>query len=333
MSYYCSDTHCSARISVSLDTDKTYLNNSIITCKNINIIKKHSLSYKNHNYARIKEIKSDIENLGKISLIRKCKEYNYFVNFIKEIAIKNAYLCYKSKALEDYINSNYNGIKIDYNTIDKEIIASKKMLYEKKHKNNNKDNQDKIKIENIINISTICNSVSSYIKKYFSRNRNIHNLLININYKDFNISSFIEVKFKRKKKEYNKKVYFYITDEMKKTLGNINSISQWFMDYTYYAIPRNNNSYKLLLIIAFNRNEKKNYLGAIILLQNENIETFTSIFNYLESKYNFNPKCVNIDCCSSEIFAIKKKYPHCKIILCYYHIIKRIIKHLPQLKN
>ena len=44
---------------------------------------------------------------------------------------------------------------------------------------------------------------------------------------------------------------------MKKTLGNTNSISQWFMDCTYYAIPRNNNSYKLLLIIAFNKNEKK----------------------------------------------------------------------------
>ena len=53
MSYYCSDTHCNARISVSLDTDKIYINNSIITCKNINIIKKHSLSYNNHNYAKI----------------------------------------------------------------------------------------------------------------------------------------------------------------------------------------------------------------------------------------------------------------------------------------
>ena len=70
-----------------------------------------------------------------------------------------------------------------------------------------------------------------------------------------------------------------------------------------------------------------------MLLQNENIETFTSIFNYLESKYNFNPKSINIDCSSSEIIAIKKKFPHCKIILCYYHIVKRIIKHIPQLKD
>ena len=120
---------------------------------------------------------------------------------------------------------------------------------------------------------------------------------------------------------------------MKNTLGNNNSISQWFMDCTYYAIPRNNNSYKLLLIIAYNKDEKKTSLGAIILLQNENIETFTSIFNYLESIYKFNPKCINLDCSSSEIIAIKKKYPNCKIVLCYYHIVKRIMKHIPQLKN
>ena len=333
MSYYCSDTHCDARISVSLDTDNTYLNNSIITCKNIIIIKKHSLSYSNHNYVRKKEIKFDIENLGKISLIKKCKEYKYLVNFIKEIAIKNPDLCYKNNALEDYINSNYNGIKLDYNTIDKEIITIKKNLYLKKHKKINNENVDEIEIKNIINISNICKSISSNIKKYFSRNRNIHNLLSNINYKEYNISDFTEVKFKRRNKEYKKIIYFYITEEMKKTLGNSNLINQWFMDCTYYAIPRNNNSYKLLLIIAFNKNKKQTYLGAIILLQNENVETFSSIFNYLESKYNFNPKCINIDCSSSEIIAIKKKYPHCKIILCYYHIVKRIIKHLPQLKN
>ena len=50
-------------------------------------------------------------------------------------------------------------------------------------------------------------------------------------------------------------------------------------------------------------------------------------------KYWFNPKCINIDCCTEEIISIRKKFPHTKIIICYYQIIKRIIKHLPQIRN
>lgn len=69
-----------------------------------------------------------------------------------------------------------------------------------------------------------------------------------------------------------------------------------------------------------------------MLIKNENKETFLSIFNYLETKYNFNPKCINIDCSQAEIIEIKKKFPHAKIVLCYYYIVKRIIKHLPQIK-
>ena len=68
-------------------------------------------------------------------------------------------------------------------------------------------------------------------------------------------------------------------------------------------------------------------------MKNENIETFTIIFNYLQEKYGFTPKSINIDCSSAEIISIKKKFPNCKIILCYYHIMKRIIKHLPQINN
>ena len=69
-------------------------------CKNIKIIKEHSLPYNKHNYGRIKEIKSDIENLGTTLIVKKFKDYNYLVNFIKEIAIKNENLCYKYKKLE-----------------------------------------------------------------------------------------------------------------------------------------------------------------------------------------------------------------------------------------
>lgn len=89
MTYYCSDTHCAGRISLNLNQDSLYPNNDMTKCKNIKIIKEHSLPYNKHNYGRIKEIKSDIENLGTTLIVKKCKDYNYLVNFIKEIAIKN----------------------------------------------------------------------------------------------------------------------------------------------------------------------------------------------------------------------------------------------------
>ena len=79
--------------------------------------------------------------------------------------------------------------------------------------------------------------------------------------------------------------------------------------------------------------KKKTFLGAFILIKNENKEIFTAIFNYLAMKYWFNPKCINIDCCTEEIISIRKKFPHTKIIICYYQIIKRIIKHIPQIRN
>ena len=41
----------------------------------------------------------------------------YLVNFIKEIAINNEHLWYKNKSLEEFINSNNNGIIFDYDTI------------------------------------------------------------------------------------------------------------------------------------------------------------------------------------------------------------------------
>ena len=111
---------------------------------------------------------------------------------------------------------------------------------------------------------------------------NIHNQLININYNNQNISNYIEVNFKRKNKIYNKNIYFYITNTMETILGKTEAISQGFKDCTYYAIPRNNNEFKLLLLIGYNNSENKT-LGAIMLIKNENKETFLSIFNYLES--------------------------------------------------
>ena len=90
---------------------------------------------------------------------------------------------------------------------------------------------------------------------------------------------------------------------MKNTLLNSTKFNQWFMDCTYYAIPRNNNQYKLFLIIGFNKQENKSYLGSIVLIKNENMELFTCIFNYLKTNYNFAPISINVNCSIIEIIS------------------------------
>lgn len=124
-----------------------------------------------------------------------------------------------------------------------------------------------------------------------------------------------------------------MTDIMKLNLSDKINIKQWFVDCTYYAIPRKNNSFKLFLLIGFNIKENKSVLGSIILIKNENEETFSSIFKYLNSKYSFYPEIINYDCCIAEIKAIKKTFNDSHIIICYYHVIKRIIQHLPEIRN
>ncbi len=120
---------------------------------------------------------------------------------------------------------------------------------------------------------------------------------------------------------------------MKSKLGKKDDITQWFMDATYYIIPRKNNNFKLLLILGFNNRIHKITIGSIILIKNENQDTFIKIFKYLNSKYNFYPEIFNVDWNIAEIIAIKKIFNDSKIIIFCYHILKPIIQHLPQIRS
>jgi len=68
------------------------------------------------------------------------------------------------------------------------------------------------------------------------------------------------------------------------------------------------------------------------IIKNENVETFSYIFKYLKTNYNFVPISINVDYSKAEIISIKKIFPNTKIILCYYHIIIHVIKHIPELR-
>ena len=74
----------------------------------------------------------------------------------------------------------------------------------------------------------------------------------------------------------------------------------------YYAKPRKNNSFKILVLSGYNIVDNKTILESIILIQNENIEIFSKIFQTLTIKYNFHPDIIFVDCNSAEVIAIKK---------------------------
>ena len=105
------------------------------------------------------------------------------------------------------------------------------------------------------------------------------------------------------------------------------------MDCTCYAIPVNNNNFKLLLIIAYNKIENKTKLCNISLIKNENIETFSKILEFLKKEYQFDPKIMKTDCSLAEIMSIRNVFPLCKNLICYFHIIHRCVKHLPQIRS
>ena len=142
------------------------------------------------------------------------------------------------------------------------------------------------------------------------------------------------VTFIRKDKTYNKKIYYIMTNTMKECLkANTDKHNQFFIDITYYAIPRNNDNFKLCVIMAFNKENKMTELCSLVLIKNENVETIVEILTFLQKNYNFNPTLITSDCALSFAIAIKKTFPQCIHILCYYHVIKRIILHLKELKS
>ena len=112
-------------------------------------------------------------------------------------------------------------------------------------------NNDSLK--KIVTIKNICSKINTYLCHYFNKNKNLDEQLMSIKYNNNNITSEDNtVTFIRNNKTYEKKIYYFITDNMKANISNKINIKQFFVDFTYYSIPRKNNSFKLFLIIGFN---------------------------------------------------------------------------------
>lgn len=68
---------------------------------------------------------------------------------------------------------------------------------------------------------------------------------------------------------------------MKKELKN-KKINQYFVDITFYSTSTYNKKYKIFIIIGFDYSQNKSKLAAIILLENENIQTFFTLFKFFK---------------------------------------------------
>ena len=158
------------------------------------------------------------------------------------------------------------------------------------------------------------------------------NNLINLTFNNEKIVSEIFVNYERKNKLYKKEIYIIMTKNMITNIINKDNI-QYFMDVTYYATPPNTSKYKLLVILAFNRDLYKSIICNLSILQNENKETFVTILDYLKNKYNWIPTTITIDYSKAEKNALQYVFPNIKFIPCFYHFMVNIIKHLPELKS
>ena len=87
--------------------------------------------------------------------------------------------------------------------------------------------------------------------------------------------------------------------------------------------------YKLKIISKLN----KILLCALALIYNENKETLESIYKYLKLNYNFYPKLFAVDFGRAGYVSIKNIFPKTRIYPCYFHLIRRLIIHIKNLKS
>lgn len=102
---------------------------------------------------------------------------------------------------------------------------------------------------------------------------------------------------------------------------------------TYYTVPRINNYLKLFILLAFNKSKNKNDLCCIAFIQNENKETFMTIYKYIIDNYGLKIPLLACNCNATHIIAIYKIFPSTNIILCYFHVLRRLIIHMPDIRS
>ena len=139
------------------------------------------------------------------------------------------------------------------------------------------------------------------------------------------------ITFTRSNITYNKKAYIYLTKVMKDNLIKNNNMHSQFFQIAYNNVILSQiKNFKLYILIAFNNEKQKSELCSLVLISNENVETSNNIYQYLYKKYKFQPTKITVDHQKAHNIFIPNIYPSCCIIICYFHIIRRLVIHLPQ---
>jgi len=100
------------------------------------------------------------------------------------------------------------------------------------------------------------------------------------------------------------------------------------MEVTYYATAPINRKYKLMVILAFNKDLFKSIICNLSIIENENTETFIQILIFLNIKYNWKPEKITIYFSKSEKKPLNFVFPNIQFVPCFFHFIKNSSKHL-----
>lgn len=102
---------------------------------------------------------------------------------------------------------------------------------------------------------------------------------------------------------------------------NLNGNIKYFGDCTYYCAFPQCHGKKLFIIVAFNKILNKTILYALILISNENKETFEKIFIYLKETYKFNLSLFIVDFGKECYVALNNILPQSRVYPCNFHLI------------
>lgn len=251
------------------------------------LTKGHEISYIMHTYYNTKKIKEIYQNLKFEQKDWENEDFRkgYLKWFYENFNNANESICL------EYIKNSFNEkIVINENLVD-EIKASKLAFI---MKNRSKDTI----IPQLMNLKDENGEkiIANYDYEYTIKNNNIIK----------KSTLFIII---------NKSMLYNLTKD---------TITQYFGDATYHCIPPTLFKYKLYVISGFDLKSKKINICAYALLPDEKIETYTKLFEILKNSYKFNSKLFTMDFCQSSFKALKKLFPNCIIIKCFFHWIKAL---------
>ena len=109
-------------------------------------------------------------------------------------------------------------------------------------------------------------------------------------------------------------------------------VNEFFVDTTFKIIPSKYRPYKLFVICGISINDNNPKIFSMVLTKYTDNISYSKIFDYLYSNYNFRPKIIHSDFKSSLSQAINENENINKEIIhtrCFFHfsnMIKKIIQ-------